>query len=75
MPKGTYVYGDYCSGEIFTLKPGQTTTTIGKDTTLNISSFGEDEAGELYVVNLGGTVRRIVAPKPACAPTNPLCGL
>src|SRR5206468_96046 len=31
------------------------------DTSLNISSFGEDEAGELYVVGLGGTVHRIVS--------------
>src|SRR5439155_27189842 len=32
------------------------------DTTLNISSFGEDEEGELYVVNLGGSVSKIVSP-------------
>jgi hypothetical protein len=30
------------------------------DTALNISSFGEDEAGELYVVGLGGTVHQLV---------------
>ena len=30
------------------------------DTTMNISSFGEDEQGELYVVDLGGTLSRIV---------------
>ncbi|MEJ7700396.1 MAG: carboxypeptidase-like regulatory domain-containing protein [Pyrinomonadaceae bacterium] len=30
------------------------------DTALNIVSFGEDEAGELYVVGLGGTVDKIV---------------
>ena len=45
------------------------------DTTLNISSFGEDEAGELYVVDLGGTVSRIVSTTPPCtfaiAPTQP----
>jgi hypothetical protein len=29
--------------------------TVLLDTTLNIASFGEDEQGELYVVNLGGT--------------------
>jgi hypothetical protein len=28
---------------------------------MNISSFGEDEAGELYVVGLGGSVSQIVA--------------
>ena len=31
------------------------------DTPLNISSFGEDEQGELYVVDLGGTVSRLAA--------------
>src|SRR5207247_3357533 len=31
------------------------------DTTLNISSVGEDEAGEIYVVGLGGTVHRIAS--------------
>ena len=33
---------------------------------MNISSFGEDEQGELYVVDLGGTVSRI-APATPCA--------
>ncbi len=31
------------------------------DTALNISSFGEDEAGEIYVVGLGGTVHRLAS--------------
>ena len=31
------------------------------DTTLLISSFGEDAAGELYVCDLGGNLYRIVA--------------
>src|SRR6185503_3638166 len=31
------------------------------DTALNISSFGEDEQGELYVVNLGGSISRITS--------------
>jgi hypothetical protein len=60
LPTGTYVYGDYCSGEIFTWDGRAQTVLL--DTTLSISSFGEDEQGELYVVNLGGTVSRIVAP-------------
>jgi hypothetical protein len=55
LPLGTYVYGDYCSGEIFT---GPEPSVL-LDTALNISSFGEDEDGELYVVGLGGTVSRI----------------
>jgi all-beta uncharacterized protein len=41
------------------------------DTSLNISSFGEDEAGELYVVGLGGSVFKIAstAPPPTCTYT------
>jgi hypothetical protein len=34
------------------------------DIDLNIASFGEDEAGEIYVVGLGGTVHRITNPLP-----------
>src|SRR5439155_2571278 len=58
LPSGTYVYGDYCSGEILTWDGSLQQVLL--DTTLNISSFGEDEAGELYVVNLGGSVSKIV---------------
>ena len=36
------------------------------DAYLSISSFGEDEAGEIYVVGLGGTLHRIATPAP-CA--------
>jgi glucose/arabinose dehydrogenase len=56
---GTYVYADYCSGEIFAWD-GSTQSLI-LDTTQNIASFGEDEQGELYVVSLGGTVSRMVS--------------
>jgi len=55
---GSYVHGDYCSGEIFGLHGGRSRTLLASR--LRISSFGEDEAGELYVVGLGGTVHRIV---------------
>jgi hypothetical protein len=57
---GFYVFGDYCSGKIRTLINfrGKWTMSTLVDTSLLISSFGEDEAGELYVVNLGGAVYR-----------------
>jgi len=66
LPLGTYVYGDYCSGEIFAWD-GTTKSTL-LDTTMNVSSFGEDEQGEVYVVNLGGTIAKLVAsaPPPTC---------
>src|ERR671922_72519 len=60
LPYGAYIYGDYCSGEIFMLKDGVQTVLL--KTTMNISSFGEDEAGEIYVVDLNGSVFRITNP-------------
>ena len=60
---GTYIFGDYCSGEIFAWNGS--TQSVLLDTAMNISSFGEDEDGELYVVNLGGSVSRI-ARAAAC---------
>ena len=57
LPGGSYIYGDYCTGEIFVWNNNQQALLL--DTTRNISSFGEDEDGELYVVGLGGTVERI----------------
>ncbi len=56
--QGAYLYGDYCSGEIFSLVNG--TQQVLLDTDLQISSFGQDQEGELYVVHHGGAVHRIV---------------
>jgi len=67
VPAGAYVYADYCTGEIWQLLSG--TNTLLVDTALNITSFGEDEAGEVYVVGQSGDINRITttpAP-PACA--------
>jgi len=60
---GTYLYGDYCTGYIWGLRPvdGQWQTARLLDSGLNITSFGEDEAGEVYVVDRGGAIYRIVA--------------
>ena len=58
LPSGTYIYGDYCSGEIFAWdgRSQQILLSTGGA----ISSFGEDEDGELYVVFLGGTISKLV---------------
>jgi Putative binding domain, N-terminal len=69
LPTGTYVYGDYCSGEIFGWDGAEHPPLL--DTALNISSFGEDEQGELYVVGLGGTVSRIVSGAPCTYTISP----
>ncbi|HUR24601.1 MAG TPA: PQQ-dependent sugar dehydrogenase [Candidatus Thermoplasmatota archaeon] len=64
--QGAYVFGDYCSGVLWTLRPdagegeGHTMTQV-LDTPHHISSFGEDEAGEVYVVDHAGTVLRLIA--------------
>jgi glucose/arabinose dehydrogenase len=63
LQSGTYVYADYCTGEIFSLIGGQQNLLL--DTNLNISSFGEDDDGEIYIVGLGGTIDRIVNPLAA----------
>jgi glucose/arabinose dehydrogenase len=66
VPLGAYVYADYCTGEIWQLQSG--TNTLLFDTALNITSFGEDEAGEVYVVGQGGSISRLAAspPPPPC---------
>ncbi len=62
--QGVYLYGDYCSGRIWGLAAdsgGAWQSRLLLDTDLAISSFGEDEAGELYVVDLnGGAVYRLI---------------
>ncbi len=58
LPQGSYIYGDYCSGEIFLWHNNAQNLLL--DTTRNIVGFGEDEAGELYLIGQAGTVERIV---------------
>jgi glucose/arabinose dehydrogenase len=61
--QGLYVFGDYCSGKIWTMSAGGSTITQRRDTSLNISSFGESEAGELYLTDLNGALYRVIAPE------------
>lgn len=65
FPTGAYVFADYCTGEIFMLQ-GMTQTPV-LDTSLNISSFGEDEASEIYVVGIGGVVQRLTNTDAPCS--------
>jgi len=58
---GYYVFGDFCSGEIWAIKanssyPPNRITLAGAGSGRHISSFGESATGELYVVDLGGTI-------------------
>lgn len=61
---GRYIFGDFCSGEIWSISRGAATgtrPTLLLDTNLFISSFGQDRAGEVYVVDRGGSVYRLAA--------------
>ncbi len=67
---GAYVFSDYCSGLLWALDADAALETgrarmfeLGSSS-LNPSSFGEDEAGELYLVNSAGGIYRIVARTP-----------
>ena len=55
--RGTYVFGDYCSGRIMGLIDGEPHVLLASG--VRISSFGEDEEGELYVVDHGGGIYKI----------------
>ncbi len=58
-----YVFGDFCSGRIWTMPATGGSITQRLDTTLLITSFGESESGELYVVSLSGILFRVLAPE------------
>ena len=61
LPLGSYVYADYCTGEILLWHEGAQRLLL--DSARNIASFGEDEAGALYVIGLGGTIDKILGNK------------
>jgi len=60
---GLYFYGDFCTGRIWGLRNLGTTweNTLLADTPFQITSFGEDEAGQIYVTDfLTGSIYRIM---------------
>lgn len=65
---GGYLFGDYCSGLIWAIDPttdGPVAPTLVGDTGATLSSFGEDESGEIYVTDLrSGELLRVVASPP-----------
>ena len=77
--RGTYVFGDYSAGKIFTLNYDGNAVSNARTSTasffptvdstpvnlVNPSSFGEDANGELYVCDLGtGKVYKIIPATP-----------
>ena len=76
---GTYFYGDYCTSRIWSFKyNGTGTITNFTDRTVQLdpagtlainspTSFGEDARGEMYIVDYGGEVFKLV---PLSAPAD-----
>jgi glucose/arabinose dehydrogenase len=67
---GVYVYGDFDSGRIWGLreKDGKAVENrelidVTRGPKLNIAAFGEDPAGELYILAFDGKIYRLV-PRP-----------
>jgi glucose/arabinose dehydrogenase len=63
--QGLYFYGDYCQGWVRSLRYTEgAATEVTEWPTLrpggSVTSFGEDAAGELYVVTEGGSVFKMV---------------
>ena len=69
--KGTYFFGDYCSGEIWALdgddESGWRMVEIA-DLNKPLSSFGADAAGEVLVLTFGGPILRLVEAASDYAP-------
>jgi glucose/arabinose dehydrogenase len=76
---GTYIFGDFVSGRIFSFRydgtgvVGTVTDRTAEMNSINIlganglSSFGEDNVGRLYAVDIGGQIYRITGaavPEP-----------
>ena len=60
--RGRYIYGDYCSGIVwsFEISGGKATALRRERFKIeSVSSFGQDNAGELYGVSHGGTIYRL----------------
>src|SRR5438093_6169653 len=60
---GNYFYADYCNGSVLSIRypgsgPADWTSLLTPGS--GVSSFGQDARGELYIVQLGGPVFRIV---------------
>lgn len=62
LTPGAYIFADYCHGTISVRENGVVRLVF--DTSLGITSFGEDEAGELYVVAGAGTIYRLINGPP-----------
>jgi len=59
----SYLYGDFCSGELWAMRAdGSSEPTIVASDLGNIASFGVDAAGEVYVLRFGQSIVKLVSP-------------
>jgi glucose/arabinose dehydrogenase len=73
--RGAYFFGDFVSGKIWSLRYDGTNVSAFRDRTSElapntgsidqIASFGEDAAGNLYIVDLDGEIYKIEATVPS----------
>ena len=58
---GTYIYGDFCSGEVFGYRVDESGSPVVLDVPKisQLSSFGRDNNGDVYALSRGGGVYRI----------------
>ena len=56
--RGIYLYGDYCSGKVWGLflSNGSWQSQVIFETGVTITSFGQDESGEIYLASDNGSV-------------------
>ena len=62
---GAYVYGDFCSGKIWALRAENGALVEHRllvDSSLSLSAFGENPAGELFMLSFDRTIYRFVQP-------------
>ena len=70
--RGLYLYGDFCTGTVWALAQEDGTSAVVGQTGLSISSFGEDESGELYITDLrAGSVYLVTGRAKSPAPRRP----
>ncbi len=63
---GIYFFADFGSGRVWSeqlVSPGVWSSAHLLDTSINLTSFGDDQAGELYVAGFGGAVYKIVSTR------------
>ena len=61
---GDYIFGDYCSGKVWAIPAdftagGSLDPYVVDDTGYNISAFGVDNDGYLYLVDLNGSIYKL----------------